>query len=135
MLITVPQNLTIHHLTHSIVWFDKEGFLFIVPNQKQGDSAGEKQIRAELNALQNLVGKKKVGIIAEDRRSPIKKSKQRAAVATDFAQFTSAMAIITKSSVKKNISNIFLRFISSAYPVRLFTSQEEAKVWLRGFSS
>ncbi len=51
----------------------------------------------------------------------------------ECAQTTTAVALITGSMLGRAIGNFFLGLNKPAMPTRLFTSEEQALVWLRNF--
>ena len=49
------------------------------------------------------------------------------------ASVVSALAVLIASPVSRIVGNFFLRVNKPPYPMRLFTSEEEAIEWLKGF--
>ena len=44
-----------------------------------------------------------------------------------------ALALVTETSLSKIIGNFLLGLNKPSYPIKMFTSQEKAKQWLKGF--
>ena len=44
-----------------------------------------------------------------------------------------SVAVLVDSSVSRVLGNVFLGFNKPAYPTQLFTSEDEAVAWLKGF--
>lgn len=51
----------------------------------------------------------------------------------ETAKCTSAIALLISSSIGKVIGNFMIGFNKTLYPTRLFTSEDEAIAWLKGF--
>jgi hypothetical protein len=51
----------------------------------------------------------------------------------DAAQVTSAAALLIGSPLSKVIGNFFMGINKPPYPTKLFTSEEKALQWLKGF--
>lgn len=48
----------------------------------------------------------------------------------DVLDITTAVALVTDTAVGRMLGNIFLRFISTPLPTRLFATEEDAIAWL-----
>ena len=46
---------------------------------------------------------------------------------------TTALALFVESSISKVLANFYLGLNKPPYPTRLFTSEDEAREWLRGY--
>lgn len=45
-------------------------------------------------------------------------------------EMTKALALLVTSPISRLIGNFFMRLVNSPYPTRLFTSEQEALIWL-----
>lgn len=57
----------------------------------------------------------------------------RTYMATVGATLVKAAALITGSAINRTIGNIFLKIDRPPVPLKLFTSEEKARKWLRQF--
>lgn len=57
----------------------------------------------------------------------------RTYMATMGATLVKAGALITGSAINRTIGNLFLKIDRPPVPLRLFTSEEKARIWLRQF--
>lgn len=57
----------------------------------------------------------------------------RAYMASVGAIYVKAGALITRSAISRTIGNIFLKIDRPPVPVKLFTSEKKARMWLKQF--
>ena len=110
------------------VWLGDDGIIYVevIPNEEitLASARISSELRVQLafgKTRPLLVDMSKVKSITREAREFYSKDES----------FVSAMALIIKSPVSKVIGNLFLSIDQPIYPVRLFTSKNEAIDWLR----
>jgi len=108
----------------------EDGILHIraLPGTEQGSS----DVAENLDVCRQVLGGKKAPILVDIRRSPIldRQGRQAYAIQTNFAL---AQAILVDSAFSRIAGNLFVRVAHPKHPTRLFTSEDEAVLWLREF--
>ena len=94
-------------------------------------------IREEMQRFWQIIGRKKVCMVAETGKGSGKgpKKEQRALIAAEIANVTKAMAVIISSPLAKAAVNLFYTFAPPPYPIKMFTELEEAKIWIRKYNN
>jgi hypothetical protein len=130
-MISVSANRTLHHLTHSTVWFEDD-ILIIVPRQSELlEKVRFSQIEGEMSSLRKIVGNKKVNILAESRKSPLVNAQQEKYVAEKFAEITNKMAIVTSSPIEFCLMKVLFRIKKAPYTSNVFMNENRARLWLQ----
>ena len=134
MILKIPENAKIHHLTNSVIWFDEEGILYSQPKNLVTETSDE-EILSEMEKFRAITGNKKVCMIAEAHPGGSKppKKEQRALIAKELSSVTKAMAVITTSALSRMIINLFFGFKPPDYPVKMFKNEQDAKDWIRKY--
>jgi hypothetical protein len=58
---------------------------------------------------------------------------QRFASSPEVRDVTAAIAIVTQSFLERHLAKMFLMYHRPPYPARVFSTEFEARAWLRGF--
>jgi hypothetical protein len=135
MILKVPHNAKTFELTNSIIWFDKDGILYSLPKEAEVKDPTTDEIYAEMDRFRKIIGPGKVCMIA-DADSPggkPPKKEQRKLMATEISTVTKALAILATSPLTKMIIKLFYAFAPPDYPVKIFSTEEEAKEWIRQY--
>src|SRR4051812_4704642 len=100
MILQIPLNAKTYDLTGSTIWFDEEGILYSMPKPGAAQEATNEEILSEMVKFRQIVGNKKVCMIAESASGATKppRKEQRALIAREIASITKAMAVITTSA-------------------------------------
>jgi len=136
MILEIPYDVKTYEIRGSIIWFDKEGILYSRPKPNPQVDVTNEEILDEMKRFRQIIGKEKVCMIAEaasgGTRGP--KKEQRALIASEVASVTKALAVIVTSPVAKVAINLFYAFSPPPYPVKMFTTLEDAKGWIRKYN-
>lgn len=116
------------------IWLDDEG----IPRVESLPGAEETlaEARANVDAVRALVGSKPHVLFVDVRRLKSIDISARRHYAEDRSVKSPllGLALLISSPVSRVVGNFMLRaFSRSAAPIQLFTSEDEAFAWLRGF--
>ena len=116
----------------SEIQLDGDGILrsTIVPNAEVTLEDSKRSI-----AVYRELSKGKARPVLMDARNIKSSDRESRVYATgkETASVVGAFAILVGGPVSKIVGNFFLRVNKPPYPTRLFTSEDEAIAWLRGF--
>ena len=114
------------------VWLDEEGII------RETEDAGSS---VDLNAAKEIIAA--YAALCKNELKPIlvdiRNIKSITAEARGYlageggAKFTRAVALLIDSPLSRIIGNSFLGLNKPSFPTRLFTTKEQALIWLRGF--
>jgi hypothetical protein len=114
------------------LWLDEDGILRILPTPGTEDSLDD--------AKQNMAASAKLAAgqrrpILIDLRSIKTQSREVRAYYTgpEARKLLLAIGLLIDSPMSRMIGNFFLGFNKMDLPTRLFKSEDEALVWLKGF--
>jgi hypothetical protein len=134
MIIRIPNDVKIHELRDSIVWFDKDGVLYSVPKDQAAEVLSMEEIESEMKNFREITGGKKVCMIAEsNNRAASPPKDQRDFIADQINSVTKAMAIISSSPLSRMAANLFFSFKPPTYPFKMFSNEKDAKEWIKQY--
>ena len=93
----------------------------------------EQDARENLAACRQLVGSKRVPVLVDMREAGSMTRQARQAYAGE-ADFATAQALLVGSAFSRIVANLFMRVSPPDQPTKMFSSEQEAGGWLRGFS-
>ena len=111
------------------LWMDEDGILRVevLPNitttRADAEECIAEGIKLAGSSLLVLIDIRKALGIERDARET-------------YAQqpYSKAMALLVTSPLSKMLANFFIRLSRSTSPIKIFTSENEASEWLRGFN-
>ena len=113
-------------------WIEQDDIIKVVENQ--GSEQTLEDAKLNIEAIQRLAKGKKYPLLIDFRGI---KSMNREAreyySGEEGAKSVIAVALVISSSVSKIIANFLTKITRSKTPTRLFTTEEEAIKWLKGF--
>ena len=87
-----------------------------------------------LRAMASLVGSdRRCPLLTDGRNVKSSTREARMRYTAELPRIVSAMAVLVGSPASRVTGNIYLAVNKPSFPTRLFTSEEEALVWLKGF--
>jgi hypothetical protein len=130
-----PKNAEIIEWPTSIMWFDEDHVLYSIPKPGTTPQLQTKEESLkQMEEFRKIVGGKKTCMIAQtDSKSPPPKKEDRDWIAKELDSVTKAMAIISVSPLSRMVANLFFGLKPPAYPVKFFSNQEEAKMWIKQY--
>lgn len=126
-----PKNATVTEWDTSIFWFDEQGILCSVSKKHKPQSLEE--AKKVVETFKKMVEGKKICLLMDLTNSAEASKEVRDYASVEFPTFVKAMAVISKSALGKMLANLFFGIKKQAYPTRFFTSEQEAKNWLKQY--
>lgn len=116
----------------SKIWLDEDGILYniITPGAEQNlDDAVE-----NTSTYVQITNGKQYPLFVDLRAAKSITRDARAHFAgEDTGRSASCVALMIGSPVSKVLGNLFMKLNTTVYPVKLFTSEDAAVAWLKGF--
>jgi hypothetical protein len=126
-----PAHSKIIDTPNSISWFDENGILCsVLKNNPELPINEQKKQFEEFRKEQK--GKKVCMLIDITDARPVSKQ-SRELTAKELPGLIIAMAFISRSALGKMLANLFLGLKVPPYPVKVFSSENEAKEWLKQY--
>ena len=114
------------------IWLGEEGILYtkVLPGAELTLAEAQKITEAEFK----LAGGQKRPLFVDIRlvKSITREAREHFA-GESVQRFVSAVALCIQSPLSRVIGNFFMGYNRPLFPTRLFTSEDEAIDWLRGF--
>ena len=114
----------------SIHWMDSEGIICSV--SKPGERTLAK-IKETFEAYALLTAGKKFCLLVDTNNTSSMQKELREYISANLPKFFNAMAVISKKPLQATLANVFLKFSWKRFPIKLFTSESEAREWLREY--
>ena len=127
-----PENIEIHdHLT-SIWWIGDDGILCSISKKNPPEVTREQSIE-QLEDLKSVTGGKKMCMLLDITYARPTKREEREWAAEQLANVIKAVAFISNSALGKMVMNLFFNLKPPPYPAKMFTSEQEARDWLKQY--
>lgn len=127
----IPDNVEIHELPTSVLWFDESGILCSVAKKVLQQTLEEaKKTMIDFN---KITEGKKVCLLSDSTNSSPLNKEMRDYYAEVIPELVKAVAIISRSAVGRMAANLFFSIKKQPYPVKMFTDENEAKEWLKQY--
>ena len=116
------------------MWSDTDGISWML--FAPGSDITEEDMREILVLTQStlLSGEQLLALIDIREMNSISSEARNLAAAKDLEYMHKAMAIVVTSPAMKLVANFFIHFHKPPRPTQLFSSPEEAKIWLLTFA-
>jgi hypothetical protein len=133
MLIEIPTYAKVIEMPSSTIWLDKDGILYSVGKPDLGPRSID-ELRSEMEQLRTIIGSDKHCIIMESGgKGPLPPKEQRDEIARELNSVTRALAVVSSSPLGRMMANLFFSFKPPKYPMKLFSSEKEARAWVRQY--
>lgn len=112
------------------MWLGEDGIIYavVLPNAELSLEDAVENTAAEAR----LAGGQKRPLLGDIRATKSISREVREHFAGDFVQtFATAVALIVSSPLSKTIANLVILINKPRYPMKMFTTQEEAVEWLK----
>ncbi|MES2763725.1 MAG: STAS/SEC14 domain-containing protein [Bacteroidota bacterium] len=123
-------NATVFEGELAFFWFDESGILCAI--SKDTPRTLEKQQKNYVFVKQ-ITGNKKVCLLSDTTRSALQDKTTRNYMAEELPHMFTAMAVVSDSVLGKYITNLFLNLKQQPIPIKFFSSEQEAKKWLKNY--
>jgi len=110
--------------------FGEDGILVVC--SRPGYDQNESDARENLATCRQILGDKKAPVLVDMRQMAALDKQARKVYATE-SDFALAQAMLVDSAFTRISANLFIRVAHPIHPTRMFTSEDEAIQWLKGF--
>ncbi len=129
----IPAGIQTHEMPSSIIWI-KDGIVYSTPKIGISQELSAEQMKQDMNKFKEIVGREKICMVVEiNPKSKPASKEERDIVASEIANITKAMALITSSHITRMIANLFFGFKPPSYPVKMFSNEREATNWIKQY--
>jgi hypothetical protein len=97
-----------------------------------GTNQTEDDAHKNLTACRRLLDEEQIPILVDIRGTGVLESDARNVYATG-AEFALALALLVDSPFTRIAANLFMRVSNPRHPTKVFTAEDEARQWLKGF--
>lgn len=119
-------------LSHSKIELRDDGILILYANENHVYSIEDTKENVE--AFGKLSGNKKVPVLIVGGNFSTLAPETRAFLASEESlKYSKAEAFLLKSLAQKILINFYIKFDKPLVPTKVFTKEEEAVKWLKGF--
>lgn len=125
-----PVNAKIYEGYLATFWLDGDGVLYAIGKNVPRNLDAQKQ---NYELIKQITGNKKVCLLTDTTKSSAPDKKTREYIEKELPNYFKAMAIISQSVVGEIIPKIFVAINNQPIPIQQFTSEDEAKKWLRQY--
>jgi hypothetical protein len=127
----VPESVVLLDTAISTYWFDKDGILCSV--SKPGHRTLEKT-KQNFEALKKKLKNKKVYGIADTTNISTYDRDARNVLDNELGNIYLGLAILSKSLMGRMLAHIYMNFNSSSFPLKVFSSEKEARHWIKSIA-
>jgi len=127
----VTERIKVFETELSTMWFDEEGVFCTVT--KKGITITKERLSLTFDFIRNQAGDKKVCWLGNVTEASFPTDEARDFAGVETPKIIKALALITNSKISRMIANVFLTLKKPPYPTRLFTSEENARAWLKTY--
>jgi hypothetical protein len=114
----------------ALVWVDEEGIAYFLPKKVKRT---KENVTQGVKALTDRFGESKVCMICDITHPPIYSREMRGLLARELPKMIKAMGVLACSPAGKMTANLLYLAWRPPYPVKIFTSEEQAKQWIRQY--
>jgi hypothetical protein len=126
-----PENVKLIELRTSTIWIEENGIMCAISKKTRPDTLEE--TRESIRVFKELFGDQKFCMLIDVTHSTPTSKEVRKYAAEELAKLVKAIAMISNSALGVMIVNLFFHLMPPDYPTKIFTSEEEAKEWLRQY--
>jgi hypothetical protein len=113
------------------IWLGNDGIVHII--NSPGYKVKLEDAKQNVHAAKKFGDKKRPLYVDITRIESVSKDAREYYASIEAAKRISVCAMVVGSPISKVVGNFFLGLNKPHYPVRLFTSEEEALDWLRNY--
>ena len=126
---TIPENKEIFEGTIATYWFD-DGILVSLSKNLQRTV---ENIKGNVAFVKRITHNQKVPLLIYLTKSPVPDKETRIYSTTQLPEIYTAMAMVSKPGLSKFIMNILFAWRQPPIPMKSFTSDQQAREWLKQF--
>jgi hypothetical protein len=130
-MLSLPENTEIFELPSSFMWFGENGIFYSKTRKTPPRTLDD--VKETIVFYKNIVKGRKVCIILDisDYQPPSKEARDYLAV--EMPKLVKAMAILSDSPLGRMIANLFFKIKHQPYPMKMFSTEEEATQWIKQY--
>jgi hypothetical protein len=126
-----PKNVEVIDWPTSTMWFDEEGILY--SKSKKAPPQTLEEAKRSIERFKKITGGKKVCMLADISNSAPTNKENRDWAAQEMPNLVKAIAMISTSAMGRMVANLFFGLKPPPYPSKMFSSEKEAKEWLKQY--
>lgn len=127
---TAPKNIQLIHGEIADYWYAPDGILY---SYSKNPTRTIKNITENIALVKQITNNKIVPLLIYLSNSPVPDKATRKFATEQLPNVYSAMAMVSKPGLSKFIMNILFRLKPPPIPMKSFTDDEQAKIWLKQF--
>ena len=113
------------------IWLDKNGILHIIMKHQANIELDD--VKEMIEAHFKLTKGKKGPVLTDARKAKDITREARLYAAEESSKLSSANAIMVNSPLSRVLGILYMGINKPLYPTKLFTSEDKAFEWLKGF--
>lgn len=125
-----PENIQLIKGEIADYYLDSDGILF---SYSKNPKRTVENITNNVALVKKITNNKRVPLLIFLSDSPIPDKQTRKFAAEQMPIIYSAMAMVSKPGLAKFIMNILFRFRTPPIPMKSFTDDKQAKIWLKQY--
>jgi len=115
-----------------IIYLGEEGIVYCIA--RKGTILEIDDAKENVQAIAKVIGNGKAPVFVDIRQSEgASKEARKYFTSNEVAEIQSAVAMLVDSGFSKLIGNFFIGLNKPIFPLKLFTSKDEAVYWLKNF--
>lgn len=126
----IPKDKEIFDLHSSLLWIDEDGIACAVGKRNELPLDIHKK---NFEFFKRITGDRKVCLMVDTTYMMPATKEVRDFFNSELSRVTKALAVVSRSALGKMVAAVQMGLRNPAYPIRLFTSEEEARLWLKQF--
>lgn len=126
-----PAGVQLTENKTSVYWFDEDGILCSV--YKKAPPISLEESRQILEEFKRITQGRKFCMLLDITFSTPGDKESREFAAVEFPKIVTAMAMISASPMGRMLANLFFALKPTPYPAKIFTTEQEAKAWLKQY--
>lgn len=126
-----PKDVKIIDTETSIYWMENDGLVCSISKKTPVQTLMDTKKMMEI--LKEMIGEKKICILADATYSSEISKEVRDYVAVEFPKFIKAIAILSCSPLGRMIANLYFKLKAQPYPIKIFKEETEAREWIKQY--
>ena len=130
-LLVVPKDRELYITAISTFWLNEDGILYTTSKNVERKDSDYKEFIALLKRLTK--GGNKMCCLTEIAHAMPTDKAMRDYLLAEMPNYIKAMALLSDTPLQATITNITLRLNWNGFPVSQFSTEKEAKAWLKDY--
>jgi hypothetical protein len=127
----VSANTQVYETELSLMWFDEDGVFCTVT--KKDVTITKERLQFTFEFIRSQCGDNKICWLGDITKASFPTDEARDYAGEETPKLIKALALITNSVISRLVANVFLTLKKPPYPTRMFTSEQNAREWLRQY--